>query len=222
VNIGNIYANNKQFDIAEKYYREALEIRKENVLANVNIGKVFLVRGNFDSAFWYIDYARTLDTLSPEPLHALGMLCVNFGKIPEAVAYLEKVQSLVPNYMNSGETLTQLKSRIQFQDTQISGQGILMLEQKSYELYQQKKYDESVNVLLELVKINPQSAAGYYNNAGMCFLDRDLFDDAEKYFLLSIEKDKNFIAGYNNLATIYEKKGDIKKAEEIRKKISHQ
>ncbi|MGH2575068.1 MAG: tetratricopeptide repeat protein, partial [Ignavibacteria bacterium] len=216
VNIGNIYANKQQIDIAETYYRKAIDIRDETLLANNNLGKVFLVRGNFDSAYYYINKAYWLDTLSPEPIFTLAQLYANNNMLPEAVYQLEKVQKITPNYMNSIQMLEQLKMRLLSEGKKdaVINPEITRLERESYKYYQSRNYDEAVYALEELIKLNPEGKSGYYNNMGMCYLEQGKLDDAEKYFLLSVEAKPDFSIAYNNLGVVYEKKGDMKKAKE--------
>lgn len=225
VNIGNIYANRQQYDKAEELYRKAIELRKETILAHNNIGKIFMMKQNFDSAFHYINYAYSLDTLSPETMHTLGQLYASFNQFPEAIMWLEKVQSVSPNYMNSMAMLNDVKSKQQMMlmrgdSMKVKPEDLkqtAILEKESYKLYQEKKYDESVKILLKLVELNPAGSSGYYNNAGMCYLEQDKLKEAEKYFLLSVKSDEKFSTGYNNLVTVYEKMGDKKKSEEYKK-----
>lgn len=57
-----------------------------------------------------------------------------------------------------------------------------------------------------------------YNNLGVCYNrfenDGGDFDEAEKYFLLAIEKDPTFIKAKINLVSVYLNKGNFKKAYE--------
>ncbi|HEY3251960.1 MAG TPA: tetratricopeptide repeat protein, partial [Ignavibacteria bacterium] len=218
VNIGNIYANKQQYDAAETYYRKALDLRKEVVLANNNLGKVFMIKGNFDSAYSYMYKAYLLDTLSPEPMHALAQLHASFDKIPEAISWLEKIKKITPGYMNSDKMLVELKTK-QMMGTQPKlnpndTKKAAMLEQSSYNNYQAKNYDKAIEELTQLLKINPSGAPGYYNNIGMCYLESARYKDAIKNFTLAVEAKPDFAAAYNNLGDCYEKMGDKQKAKE--------
>ncbi len=236
VNIGNIYANKQDYTTAEKYYRMAIDLRPETVLANDNLGKIFLVRNNFDSAYYYMYKAYTLDTLSPEPMYSLAMVLANNNKYSESLAWLEKIQTITPGYMESVKMIGQLQEEIKNQNpptpTSKSGdnnnvenpqknakddstkQKLAELEQQSYQLYQQKDYDGAIKMLKELVKQNPEGSSGYYNNIGMCYLDNNKLEDAKKSFILSIEGNKKFSTAYNNLGTVYKRMGDKTKAKE--------
>jgi tetratricopeptide (TPR) repeat protein len=216
VNIGNIYANKQQYDIAETYYRKALDLRREVVLANNNLGKVFMVKGNFDSAYYYMYQAHLLDTLSPEPMHALAQLHAGFEKIPEAISWLEKIQAITPGYMNSDKMLAELKNKqLMGRQPNLSPgdtKKAAILEQSSYNNYQAKNYDKAIDELTQLLKINPLGAAGYNNNIGMCYLESGRYKEAIKYFNSAIKVSPDFSAAYNNLGDCYDKVGDKEKA----------
>jgi len=225
VNVGNIYANKQQYDKAAEYYRKAIELKKEAVLANNNLGKVYLIKGNFDSAYYYINRAYQSDTLSPEPMHAMAQLYGTFNKIPESIEWLERVQKVSPGYMNSGKMLEELKAKQQMgQQQQLPDmndpvkQKAAMLEQSSYQHYQNKEYDKAIEELRELIKLNPAGASGCYNNIGMCYKDQGKYEEAIKNFELSVNAKSDFATAYNNIGDCYEKLGNKQKAIDSYKK----
>lgn len=226
VNIANIYANRQEYDKAEILYRKALDLRDETLLANTNLGKIFLIKGNFDSAYHYIYKSHLLDTLSPEPMFALAQLFINNNNTPAAINWLEKIQKVTPNYMNSVKMLEEMKrSLISGSETQTkpgsqrNNSKIMILEQESFNNYQQKNYDKAIEQLKELAELNPLGRAGYYNNIGMSYLEQNKLNYAKKYFELSAVEDKNFSTAYNNLGNVYEKLGDKLKARESYLKV---
>ncbi|MFI5211263.1 MAG: tetratricopeptide repeat protein [Ignavibacteria bacterium] len=227
VNIGNIYANKGDYRKAEVYYRKAIELRIGSVLANNNLGKLFLISGNYDSAYYYMHQGYLLDTLSPEPMHSMALLNAKFEKLPEAILWLEKIQSVAPNYMNSLQMLEELKARQKMgsvnPNSNTNADPDVMnktaeLEKSSYEHYQKKEYDAAIKELEELIKLSPSMASGYYNNIGMCYMDNGKFSEAIESFGMSVKENPKFSSGYNNLGTCYEKLGDISKAKDNYKK----
>ncbi|MCC7159368.1 MAG: tetratricopeptide repeat protein, partial [Ignavibacteria bacterium] len=224
VNIGNIYANKGQYDAAEKYYRKAIDLRVETILGNNNMGKLFMIKGNMDSAYYYIHKAYLLDSLSPEPMHTMAQLYARNDKIPESVFWLEKLQTVTPNYMNSVQMLQELKARQQMplqQDSPLNNQvnpKVTMLEGSSYKNYQEKKFDKAIEELTELVKLNPAGASGYNNNIGMCYLDGQKYNDAIKYFEFAVKEKPDFSSAVNNLGFCYERLGDKTNAEKYYRK----
>lgn len=227
INIGNIYANKGNFDVAELYYRKALDLRKESVIGHNNIGKIFMVRGNFDSAYYYINEAYKLDTLSPEPQFTLAQMYQRKGDIQNAVKWLEKLVTFAPNYNNASELLAQLKAVKQEETKNQTSplnqnlqpvlkdenlEKVRVLEESSYKNYQAKNYDKAIDELNELIKIMPDKSSGYYNNIGMCYMDQEKYKDAIDNFLIAVKKDNKFSSAYNNIGTCYERMNDIPKA----------
>jgi tetratricopeptide (TPR) repeat protein len=227
VNIGNIYANKGQYDVAEKYYRKAIDMRIETVLGNNNLGKLFMIYGNNDSAYYYMHKAHTLDTLSPEPMHALATMYARSDNFTEAVSWLEKIQKVAPNYMNSAQMLQELKlreemSRGNLNDNRKLPPGIEnklpqdksfeTLEQSSYNNYKAKNYSKAIEELNELLKLNPSGASGYYNNIGMCYLDDGKYKEAIDSFTESVKIDPLSSSGFNNIGHAYEKLGNTEMA----------
>lgn len=238
VNLGNLYAKTGQYDVAEVYYRKAIDLGVPTVLANTNLGKIYLIKYNFDSAYYYIYKSHLLDTLSPEPMHAMATLYARFEKYPESIQWLERIQKITPNYMNSAEMLKQVKLEQQkldltekFKtdstvinnsiDSNITGMQrdkIMELEQVSYMSYQQKQYEKAIKELNQLIGLNPQRAPGYYNNIGMCYMDQQKYQQAITSFGDAVKSDPKFSTGYNNLGQCYEKLNDKVKAAEYYKK----
>lgn len=219
VNIGNIYANKQQFDIAEQYYRKAIDLRGETLLANNNLGKIFMVKGNYDSALYYFRKSVQLDTLSPEPRYSMVQLYVQNNMIKEAIAELENILRIVPDYMNSKEMLVELKKRVQTgsdnpgkEQMNPDATKIQQLESESYSSYRNKNYEMAIKELAELVKINPSASSSYYNNIGMCYMDQNNLGEAKHYFELSVKSNDHFSTAFNNLGSVYEKMGDKENA----------
>ena len=230
INIGNIYANTGNFDVAEVYYRKALDLRKESVIGHNNIGKIFMVKGNFDSAYHYINEAYKLDTLSPEPQFTFAQMYQRKGDIKESIKWLEKLTAFAPNYNNASQMLQEMKNappqqllQQQQNNNQQQQMPVLkdenleklrVLEESSYKNYKAKNYDKAIEELTELIKIAPDRSSGYYNNIGMCYMDREMYPKAIENFEKAAQKDAKFSSAYNNMGTCYERMNNIPKAKE--------
>jgi tetratricopeptide (TPR) repeat protein len=221
VNMGNIFANKKQYDEAAIRYRKALEIRQNSVLANHNLGLTFLVKGELDSAENYIKRGIAVDTLAPDGYFQLSNIYQSKGNIPDAIKYLEKLQTITPDYRGSKQILENLKaSSINKPDNQINpGNPIDLLDKRSYQYYQEGKYDLAVKDLLELTKLNPTGKAGYYNNIALCYISLKDYTSSEKYYKEAIKADDNNTAFKSGLADLYLKMDKREKAIEYYKKV---
>jgi len=223
VNIGNIYANKGNFDVAEVYYRKAIDLRKETLIAHNNVGKVFMVKENYDSAYHYINKAFYLDTLSPEPQFTFAQMYQRKGDIPMAIQWLEKLCAHSPRYYNASDLLAELKALPPVQpngDKQVSPpiikdekmEKIRVLEESSYKSYSAKNYEKAIDELNQLIKLLPEKSAGYYNNIGMCYMDMEKYKEAIDNFTTAATMDNKFSSAYNNIGTCYERMNDIPKA----------
>ncbi len=230
INIGNMYANKGNFDLAEVYFRKAIDLRKESLIGHNNIGKVFMVKANYDSAYYYINCAYLLDTLSPEPQFTFAQMYQRKGDITQAVIWLEKLTAFAPNYNNAAQMLQELKSLPprQLSDTvqqQIHPiikdeklEKMRLLEESSYKNYQAKNYGKAIEELTELIKMVPDKSAGYFSNIGMCFMDQQMYKEAIENFEIAAKKDVKFSSAYNNIGTCYERMNDIPKAKDSYRK----
>lgn len=224
VNIGNMYANKQEFDRAEIYFRKAIDLRKETILANNNLGKIFMIKGDNDSAYFYMYRAYTLDTLSPEPMHSIGTLLANNDKTDEAIMWFQKIKTInLKGYLNSNQQLDDLlKTRNNSGNVNLKmtkTNDIMELEKSSYQFYQKKEYAKAIEVLNKLIEKDPANNSNNYNNMGMCYLDQNDLNQAKNFFEKSIESNKSFTPAYSNLAATYIRIGDKQKAKENYNKV---
>lgn len=224
VNAGNVYANKKNYAEAEKRYRRAIEIRDNSVLAHHNLGLIYLLRGDIDSAEIRFKKGLSIDSLAPDGYFQLANICQQRGDIPSAIAYLEKLQNVVPDYRQSKSILDMLKSG----QTGMPQDGIppgaqnnqvAVYEKRSYQYYSEGRYEEAIKDLNEAIKLNPESSSGYMNNIAMCYLAMKNHDRAEEYFKKAIDKDKKNINAYGGLAELYLQTGKVGNAKEVYMKL---
>ena len=142
VNTGNLYANKKLYDEAASRYRKALEIRQNSVLANHNLGLTFLIKGNTDSAEYYIKRGIAIDSLAPDGYFQLANIYQSQGNFSEAKKNLEKLQIIVPDYRGSKKILDNLvetELNVQ-QNPSVPDNQISILDKRSYSYYQEGKF----------------------------------------------------------------------------------
>ena len=217
-----MYANKKNYDEAEKRYRRAIEIRDNSVLAHHNLGLIFLLKGNLDSAEIKFKKGISIDSLSPDGYFQLSNIYQQKGRIPEAIAALEKLQKVVPNYRESKGILEMLKSNPGINTENIPGElnnRQALLEKRSFQYYQEGKYEEAIKDLSDAINLNPAAQSGYYNNMAMCFLGLNKNEKARECFNKAIEFDSKNVNAYGGLADMYLKENKSDKAKEIYEKI---
>lgn len=230
VNSGNILANQKKYDEASKLYKKAIEIRDNNLLAHHNLGLIYLIRGSLDSAEVKFKKGISLDSLAPDGYFQLATIYNMQEKKEDAISMLEKLQNVVPDYKGSSALLQTLKSGEStgtnmlpgaFGNDEALNTKLATLQKRSYKLYSEKKYEDAVNDLKELIRLSPDasSKSGFLNNIAMCYSELKNPQMEEKYFLESISIDSKNINALNGLSAFYLKANNKEKALEYIKKI---
>ena len=75
-------------------------------------------------------------------------------------------------------------------------------------LFHEKKYKECIDAFSSVLETEPDNA-DVYNNMAVAYAALGEFDQAEKFFLKSIELDPQLVQPYISLSDLYYKKGDI-------------
>jgi len=229
VNCGNIYANKKEFDEAEKRYKRAIEIRSNNVLAHHNLGLIYLIKGNLDSAEIKFKDGLTVDSLAPDGYFQLANVYQQENRINDAIVQLEKLQTIVPNYRESKAQLDILKSGQNNSNQNIPGitpgqtnpnqNQLMLLEKRSYQNYQQGKYGDAIKDIEKMIELNSSGKSGYLNNIALCYEGFNNMEKAKECFEESIKLDNKNTNAIGGLADYYLKKNDKKKAIEYYNKV---
>lgn len=233
VNVGNIYANNKNYDVAAKNYRRAIEIRYNSILAHHNLGLIHMIRGNLDSAEIEIKKGMAIDSLAPDGYLQLAQVYQRKNRKAEAITLLEKLQTISPDYRQSSSMLAALKTGTQDNPNgmpqnvpnpnmpgmeipnQDATQIIQMKEKSSYDNYTNKDYKAAIKDLEELVELNPSLKSGYQNNIGMCYQELKDYKKALEFFNAAIKSDGKNLNALSGASEMYLLLGNKAKAIEI-------
>ena len=235
VNSGNMLANEKRYDEASVLYKKAIEIRENNLLAHHNLGLVYLIKGNLDSAETRFKRGIALDSLAPDGYFQMATVYNMEGKKDEAVKMLERLQMVASNYKESASILENLKSggnaenELNLNPNQNGipngandlNSKLNMLSKSSYKNFTEKKYDEAIKDLKELADMNkdPASKSGFMNNIAMCYSEMKNPEMEEKYFLEAIKLNAKNVNAYSGLTAFYLKKGDKEMAKKYLKEV---
>jgi tetratricopeptide (TPR) repeat protein len=228
VNEGNIFANSKKYDEAEVFYKKAIDLRDNNLLAHHNMGLIYLLRGNLDSAKIKFKKGISIDSLAPDGYFQLATLYNLQNKKDSAVIMLEKLQTITPNYRESENILKSLKEGGDtdpnllpkgFENDETRNYQIDMLQKRSYKYFTEKNYPEAINDLNKLIELNTDAStiSGFMNNIAMCYAEMNKPDLEEKYFLDAVRKDPKNLNAVNGLSAFYLKTGNNEKAKEYLK-----
>lgn len=225
VNEGNIYANNKDYEDATALYKKAIFLRENSLLAHHNLGLIYLINGKLDSAEMRFKRGIAIDSLAPDGYFQMATVYNMKNEKDSAVLMLERLQEIAPNYKESLAILEKLKSgndseiglnTHEFKNEETKNFQINMLQKRSYQYYNEKKYNEAIKDLEELIRLNtdPAIVSGFMNNIAMCYEELNKPELAEKYFSDAVKTNSDNINALNGLANIYLKKGNKAKAKE--------
>jgi tetratricopeptide (TPR) repeat protein len=230
VNVGNIYANMKKFDDATRLYKRAIELRENSLLAHHNLGLVYLLKGNLDSAEIRFKRGIQIDPFAPDGYFQMATVSNMRNKKDDAIYYLEKLQTVFPDYKGSAAILADLKAgkgdKLSMVPRGIDDKESLdykksILQRRSYASFSENKIDDAIRDLNELYNITDDSTnrAGILNNIAMCYEKKGDKINEEKYFLQAIALDPDNINFQSGIAAFYLRQGDREKASEFFRKI---
>ena len=97
-NLGNALVGRGQVDEAIAHYRQALEIKPDDVMTHTNLGVALAGRGQLDEA---IAHHRTALTIKPDLAEAHNNLAIALaarGQIDEAIVHYRRALEIMPNY----------------------------------------------------------------------------------------------------------------------------
>ena len=97
VNLGNVYAQSRQFDKAERAYREALILDQHWTVAYINLVDLFRQMNRDNEAETLLNQALALQPDNADLYHALGLAQVRRKQVTQALAPLKRATQLAPD-----------------------------------------------------------------------------------------------------------------------------
>ena len=94
--LGEVALRRGDFETAQGFFRRALEISPEDPAAAYNVGEIFFSNQKTDEAIAYFELAIQIKGDWPKAYHRLGLVCLNKGDFPKALANLKKFLELDP------------------------------------------------------------------------------------------------------------------------------
>ncbi|NTV81947.1 MAG: tetratricopeptide repeat protein, partial [Candidatus Aminicenantes bacterium] len=94
--LGEVALRRGDFETAQGFFRRTLEISPEDPAAAYNVGEIFFSNQKSDEAIAYFELAIKIKGDWPKAYHRLGLVCLNKGDFPKALANLKKFLELDP------------------------------------------------------------------------------------------------------------------------------
>ncbi|MGO9361315.1 MAG: tetratricopeptide repeat protein [Xanthobacteraceae bacterium] len=101
VELGNILASQRKFELASEAYRRALALQPNYVDAEVNLGSALYCRGLFEQAADALRHALALHSGHVQALRNLAATLRQLGNYEEALATYRRATVLAPNFADA-------------------------------------------------------------------------------------------------------------------------
>lgn len=168
-NLGILYTNNKKFSIAEKVIDLSISYTQDKKeQAELYVIKARFYKAQFESVKMIASYKKaiSLDKTNIDANYALGLLYMKYGAGKKSIIYLKTLVSKYP-------------------------ENILFKNLYAISLRMAKKYEKSLEVYSDLIKLEPNYKDAYYNRALLL----------QKY----LEKPKKAIKDYKKYKALFGK-----------------
>ena len=115
--LGEIYIRKEDFDTAQKYFAQALDISPEDEVAAYNVAEVFFSHQEVDEAIKYLELSIQIKKDWSKPYLKLGYVYLNKGDYNKSLEYFNKFIEMdpenpeVPTVRNIVATLEKMKKK---------------------------------------------------------------------------------------------------------------
>jgi len=226
------FLDEQQLEIAKGLIKEAEEVGDSSYKAKSYVlhGRAYIVEGEEDKAFGYLDKAINLDKNNGEAYIYLGMIYANQNKIDEAIFSLKKALSKDPdnflahkllgqNYLKQGKYDKAIE--VFEKASSISGNDPTILYLLSSAYLQKEDYTRAEDLAEKILSLNGEDSsadAEAYIILGISNLNREKYNNAIEVLNKAIEADSNNCDSYQLLSHAYNKAGKVNLSKEFSKK----
>ncbi len=95
--LGELFIRKEDFETAQKYFSQALEVSPEDEVAAYNVGEVFFSHQKIDDAIKYFELAIKIKKEWPKPYLKLGYAYLNKGDFEKSLEFFRKFIEIDPN-----------------------------------------------------------------------------------------------------------------------------
>ena len=211
LNIALECQNTGKFQEAQNIYNEILQEQPFNDEALFNLGSLYFIIHQFDSAIYC--FLKFLE-FNPDNLQVLNNIGITYhqrGDLSEALKYFEKAININPNLANTHRNIGNLyKDANLFDNAIYFHKSALLLEPQNPEFYYYlgldykhiEEYDEALKNFFTAIQLGLINSEIYYNIANIYELISNV-DEGIKYYKKAIELDNTNTQAYLRLSQLY-------------------
>jgi tetratricopeptide (TPR) repeat protein len=194
INRAGTYKMLNKIELARNDYLASLKLDPSNKIAYYTLAKMYDQQDDVAQANQYYQLATEANVNALEYFIDYSAFLLNNGKPQDTVALLQYGIKAHP------------------EDYQL----LVNLASAYGDLGEHKKNEAT---LKKAITIQPNNYSAYYNLGNHYFIEKKDFAQAEKNYLLTIEKNPSLVLAYLNLATVYDNSGKREQAFSIYKKL---
>jgi protein O-mannosyl-transferase len=165
-------------------YSHAIEVTKNNYLANNNLGAHFIDIGDYKQAYFYITTAIQINPKYADAHRNLAVIFIEEGKKEKAINHFKEAIKIKPNYTDAIRRLADVLAR-------------------------DKQFEEAKNQYIKLLTYDPADYEAY-NNLGAVLVQIGKVDDAIVLFRKALYLKADYIIAKRNLEIVLRQKNQEK------------
>jgi tetratricopeptide (TPR) repeat protein len=186
----------KDYNGALACFVKAIKIKPEFAKPYNKAGLAYAAMNNFDQAILMYKEAVIADPNYAEAYYNMGVGYELEQKLPLAVKNYTKAIDL------NNDTHVFVRASL----------NLAMLDREEAGKTKNRSKDDEAIALLRKASIYEPDFAELYNEAGLIYLDTELYDNAVQQFQTALEKDQHYSEASVNLSIAYERKGNLARA----------
>ncbi len=230
--LGNLYADEEEFDAAIAQYTRSIELNPDQPLPYIELGFIYYNQDqkdkdkpNYnqdkkDKAKAYYEQANKLPPGYASAHNNLGVIYEDEGDVNRAIAAYERAIDLDKMFTVSYNNLARLyrrqertdevialyKRALKYSPTDPSIHNDLGL------IYNDQNWlEDAIEEYKTAINLSPDFASAH-NNLGVAYEKQGRIEDAISAYERAIELDQTLLVSYNNLARIYKQQGKVEEA----------
>ena len=208
------------FEIAEKLYKEILNIDPDHFKSIHLLGTLSAQIKNFDQAKKFLEKAIKIKNDYSETHYNLGNVLIELGEIQKAINCFEKVIQINPDNADAHNNLGNLLKELgKIHDAESCYKKAIQINPNYTNAYNNlgsifqkyKDFQEAIRLYEKTIQLNPNFASPH-NNLGLIFLELEEYQKAINSYEKAMQIDPKYVDAYYNLGRLFEELKEFEKA----------